>query len=168
MTLVLVVHHHCPPGPLGKHCREHHDDHAGKTGGDNRSGDGTTASASTSSDSSGTYSGDSSTSANSSNYNGNDDGSGANGNDGGFKAFMTSSIGQIALITIAAVAASIAIAAMYISNRPNGNQKKHPLNGIIKKRVGLFSRMAERTNCATCRPEKLDDQVVTQGDYRLA
>ena len=76
-------------------------------------------------------------------------------------------MGQLLLITISALAASVAIAAMYMSNRGKGNtrNKKHSLNGILKKRIGLFSRMAERVECGTCRPEVTKD-IVDHDDYR--
>ncbi len=171
-----VLHEHpCPPGPLGKHCREHHDAHAGgaSAGGGGASGGGGGASGSN---------GNNANSANSSNSS--DDNSGASGSSGSSSNsnyntvgddgansstdYLGTPAGTTTLLAFAAVAASVAIAAMYIAMRPNAKDKKHPLNGIIKKRVGLFSRIADRTNCATCRPEAVEDQVTTKGDYRLA
>ena len=72
---------------------------------------------------------------------------------------------------VSALAASIAIAAMYMgSKNKNNNGPKHGLHGTLKRRMGLFSRMADRTSCATCRSEKavIEQDDFTTTDYRLA
>ena len=141
--------HHCPPGPLGKHCRDHHDDGANGANG----GNGGNGSDGSNGGSNGYYYTSSSNAAYYDDGNGGGNGSGGGSSGNAFQNAIQSSTGQFALITMAALAASVAIAAMYMSNRNQNNVDSHPLNGIIKQRIGLFSRMAERTNCATCRPE---------------
>jgi len=91
----------------------------------------------------------------------------------GIADFFNSTEGKITSITLATLAASVAIAAMYMGSRNrNGNGKKHALKGVLQKRMGLFSRMAGRSNCATCRPESVDSAVLegneSGADYRLA
>ena len=84
---------------------------------------------------------------------------------------MNSTVGRVSMITIAAAAASAAIAAAIIGSRRRKNTAAlHPLHGMISKRVSLFQRMADRSKCATCRPEASTDAVDGTGtsDYRLA
>jgi len=143
-----LLHDHCPPGPLGKMCHGplHHDE--GNSDGAN------SAATSDGADGDSTSSG----------------GSAAERISNQASVFFHSGTGQLLLITLSALAASVAIAAMYMSKRSNSsnNEAKHPLNGIIKKRIGLFSRMAKRNTCATTRPEMDDDKQRRGGDYSLA
>jgi len=134
-----------------------------------------------------------SSSSNSSGSNGNDDGSdnvnGSNasttdnanasangsGKSNGIADFFKSTEGKVTSITLAALAASVALGAMYMgSKNRNAGDTKHALSGVLKKRIGLFSRMANRSNCATCRPEFVENAVLegsdktSSADYRLA
>ena len=83
---------------------------------------------------------------------------------------MQSKHGQIVGGLLGAMAASVAIAAMWMGSKNKHSEKKnHALHGMLKKRMGLFSRMANRGNCATCRPEKFDSQIIeSDTEYTLA
>jgi len=108
----------------------------------------------------------------------NSGGSGATtGSKQGVSDFFKSTTGKVSAITLAAVAASVAFVAMFMgSKNRNASEKKHALKGILKQRMGLFSRMANRSNCATCRPESVENAVLEGSesdkspstDYRLA
>ncbi|GFH51165.1 predicted protein [Chaetoceros tenuissimus] len=172
---------HCPPGPLGKHCHEHHS--GGGKGGDGSGADGSGSDGSDGSDGSGSdYDGGRSANGD---YDGYDssastsatdgsDGSGTNGAAGAVAKFFKSTEGKITAVVLACCAASVAIAAMYMgSRRRTGGGPKHALHGMIKKRIGLFSRMANRSKCGTCRPESVKSAVLegsneSSVDYRLA
>ncbi len=163
----------CPPGPLGhrKGCHKGggtstSDSGSGENGNGNGDGDG-----------------------NGDDYGNGDEGSGsnyqsANVADGSYtnnnsttseknalQSFFTSRYGHITLIVISALAASIAIAAMYMNHRNRNSNNtiatdnaNHPLSGVLSKRIGLFQRLADRTYCGSggCRPEAMvvEDQVV--------
>ena len=87
----------------------------------------------------------------------------------GISKCINSTEGKTTSITIAAVAASVAIGGIYMgSKKRNGNGQNHPLHGALKRRIGLFSRMAQRNNGAAYCPEV--DRTVVDGaaDYQLA
>ena len=164
---------HCPPGPLGKHCHEHHN--GGGKGGDSSGADGSGSDGSDydgSRSANGDYDGyDSSASTSATDGS---DGSESNGAAGAVAKFFKSTEGKITAVVLACCAASVAIAAMYMgSRRRTDGGPKHALHGMIKKRIGLFSRMANRSKCATCRPESVKSAVLegsneSSVDYRLA
>ena len=170
----MVGANHCPPGPIGKKCRENKEVTGSDEGG-NSSGGSSGSSGSNGSSGSSASSGSSgggSSSVNLSTYDDGSGGSSGNGSGGGtsgISKFINSTEGKATSITLAAVAASVAIGAMYMgSKKRNGNGQKHPLHGTLKRRIGMFSRMAQRNNGATCRPEV--DRTVVDGstDYQLA
>lgn len=163
---------HCLKGPLGRPCRDKHggaDGGGGGSGGGSSGGGGGGSSGGGGDGSSGGSSGgggNSGTSAANSGGGGGN-GGGGNGNGGSAAKIFSSTEGKIGLLTAAAAAASIAIAALFMENRKrNMNGPKHPLHGMIKKRVTLFSRMADRRSSATCRPEQAVEGSST--NYQLA
>jgi hypothetical protein len=73
------------------------------------------------------------------------------------------------MVSAAALAAALAIAAMFMGSKRRRVENDHALAGILKTRIGLFERMANRGTCATCRPEELKTAVLdSETDYRLA
>ena len=177
----------CPFGPRGRQCREDkkgsgndaggNSNSSGATGGDGSNGDGSSTTDYDGGEGSG---GDGSSSGNGGDeYTGTssssttaEEGVSSSGKNG-IADFFSSTEGKVTSITLATLAASVAIAAMYMGSRNrNGNGKKHALKGVLKQRMGLFSRMAGRSNCATCRPESVDTAVLegneSAADYRLA
>jgi hypothetical protein len=57
---------------------------------------------------------------------------------------------------------------MFMNYRNKNQAPKHALHGMIKKRIGLFSRMANRTRCGTCRPERVQEVVLMEeGDMTM-
>mmetsp|Transcript_12876 Transcript_12876/g.18786 ORF Transcript_12876/g.18786 Transcript_12876/m.18786 type:complete len:249 (+) Transcript_12876:73-819(+) len=179
----FVTAHHCMPGPLGDRCRKSNSEgggggsgSSGSTSGgstvsksvyyDGSGGGGSTSSASVYYDGSGGSSGGGGGGGNSAN---NSEGGGGGGSGG--TSFST---GNALAIGGIVVAASVAIAAMYMGSRKrNADKRSHPLHGTLKKRMGMFGRLAQRSNCATCRPEDVKSAIVENGDvsgadYRLA
>ncbi len=74
----------------------------------------------------------------------------------------------MALLMIAFMA-SVAIGALYMSNNKGGDERTHPLNGIVLKRQRMFQFLAERLS--TSRPESAQGvQEVDESDtvYSLA
>lgn len=157
-------------GPLRpKHCHDHEGDGSG--GGGSGSGSGSSSS------SGGSGSGGTTTSSATDGSNGGtgSDGNGGSGSGNGGNAaskigkFMQSQHGQVLGGILGAMAASVAIAAMWMGSKNKRSEKKHNLHGMLKKRMSSFSRMANRGNCATCRPEKLDSQIIeSDTEYTLA
>ena len=170
---------HCPIGPLGKHCRENGDEGgsgSGGSGGSSGSSGGSSGGNSSGGNSSSgsDYDGNNVNGANGGNGGGGNNGGGGGGGNGNGVAgaianFVNSTTGKVMLSVGAAFAASIAIAAMYMGSKRRRAKDAHALSGILKKRIGLFERMASRGNCATCRPEELKEAVIeSETDYRLA
>ena len=170
----------CLPGHLGEKCREEKkgpgndaggNSNNGSNGGDGSNGD---LSSATNYDGGDGEGGDGSSSGNNSSSSSTTAGAEASSSGKSkLAAFMNSAEGQVTSIALATLAASVAIAAMYMGSRNrNGNGKKHALKGVLKQRIGLFSRMAGRSKCATCRPESVDTAVLEGNesgvDYRLA
>lgn len=128
------------------------------------------SSASSSSSSSSTF--DLSSSSLSS-YSDNGGGSGSDsartGSTGAIGKFINSPAGTATVISLSALAASVAIGAILMfSRRKHNSGERHALHGMIKRRIGMFQTLASRTKCATCRPERLSDAVDDSTDYRLA
>ena len=164
---------HCLKGPLGNHCRKEHagagDGGSGGGGGGSSGGGGGGSSGGGGGGSGGGGGGSGGGGGNSGTSASNSGGGGGGGGSSGGAAsrIFSSTEGRIGLISAAAAAASIAIAALFMENRKrNINGPKHPLHGMIKKRVTLFSRMADRRSCATCRPEQSVENPA--GNYQLA
>jgi hypothetical protein len=174
----------CPLGPRGKKCREDKkasdngaggNSNSGANGGEDSNGEESYATDYDSGEGSGgegsaSGTGDEYTDTSSSSTT--EEGVSSSGKNG-IADFFNSTEGKVTSITLATLAASVAIAAMYMGSRNrNGNGKKHALKGVLKKRMGLFSRLAGRSNCATCRPESVDTAVLegneSAADYRLA
>ena len=115
-------------------------------------------------------------SANGSNSGGGGGGSGGGGGGGGsgsggaggLAGALSTTTGKIGIMTMATVAASVAIAAMMFGNRRAAVAPPHPLHGMIKKRIGLFSNLAERNSGATTRPEASSSDAESTGEYQLA
>lgn len=101
--------------------------------------------------------------------NGGDGSGGVTGAVSGIASALSSTTGKIGIMTMATVAASVAIAAMIFGNRRTAVAPSHPLTGMIKKRIGLFSNLAERTSGASTRPEIVQSKgTPSNGDYQLA
>jgi len=163
-----AVVHGCPPGPLGHDCRLHHAANSGGSGGGGGSG-GSGGSSSSSGGDSSSSGGDGSWAA-STGSDGSDSSNASNGGSNGHNKVATNN----ALIVGMVGAASVAVAALYMGTRKRDVvEQVHPLHGTLKKRMGLFSRLAERSACATCRPEDINKAIseendLSSADYRMA
>lgn len=163
-NLFSLVHGPCLPGKPGEKCRKEHEQKAasGASGSDSSSSSGSNYSGSGSSSSITSYSTE----------NGDDVGSSSTGSGlstGKIGKFVNSPAGTATIITLSAVAASVAIAAMVLASKRRKNEgERHALHGTIKRRIGIFQHLASRTKCLTCRPEKASEREDNSADYRLA
>jgi hypothetical protein len=164
----LQVHGPCLPGKPGEKCRKEHDQKAASDAGSTNydsSGSDYSGSGSSGSDYSGS---DSSRVSSSSTENGGGGGSSGTGS-GAIGKFVNSPAGTATIITLSAVAASVAIAAMLLASKRRKNEgERHALHGTLKRRIGMFQHLASRTKCMTCRPERASEKVDNSADYRLA
>ena len=159
LHLLFAVHPGpCPPGPLGKHCRDDHGD-SGNDGsgsdngsnGDNADNGGNDANAAAAEDDS------SSSSSSSSNKDGT---GGSNLTSGGMKKNMP----MIALL-VAACAATAALVAAIVGQRRE-RQDKHQLAGAVSRRINLFSALAQGELCAGHeRPDRIYEM---KGDHSMS
>jgi hypothetical protein len=165
-NLFTLVHGPCLPGKPGEKCRKEHELKAA----DNSAAD-TAADSDAAYDSSASYysGSDSSSSVFSSYSSENGDEGGSAGTASKIGKFVNSPAGTATLITLSAVAASVAIAAiLLVSKRRKNEGERHALHGTLKRRIGMFQHLASRTKCVTCRPEKANERGDNAADYRLA
>jgi len=167
-----VIGPHCPPGPLGKKCR---DEKAAFESSQHQQGDTTDASSSSSSSSTNNnhdneYDYDSYSDANSSSNNdGSSSSSSSKSQTPNTSHYIKSNKSRILSITLACVAGSAALAAMIVGSRRYARSQRHPLHGIINQRIQLFNNFKNNTKHGPSihLPEDEDTFYTTRTSYQL-
>ena len=151
VLFALAASKECPPGPLGKKCRDTKSSSGGSSsGGSSSSSSGSSASASSSSSTSYSETG---------------------GNNGGSTRSSIpdpTAASFMWMYIVAAVATMFAIGAIIAGQRKPA-KSTHPLSGSVQKRIGLFSQFADSTLCASmARPERVVEMTMSSDDGALA
>lgn len=150
-SLLFMLDHPCPPGPLGRACRDNvSTNNYDATG---QQGDTTQG-----------YNGDTTSYVQSQNYN---DGSGSSQQGGNTNTNPNSSTQQATsrlnlwMLLVAAVAASFAVGAVIAGTRKKPREM-HPLSGSVVRRMGLFSQFADAALCNSVnRPERVVEMTMS-------
>jgi hypothetical protein len=138
----VVIGDHCPPGPIGKKCR---DEKAALEAQQRQQDANNNASNDSQNDSSNDSQNDSSNDSQNDSSNDSNDGSSSSSasslSSSPSAHYITSNKSRILTLTLACVAGSVALAAVILGTRRAMRVTHHPLHGVLNQRVQLFQKL---------------------------